>query len=128
MKRLLAIAALLLASSAAQAQYSFEYGGAPFGSIRTAERFRSGVYDNTGRRAKRSHNNQDSGTASSLRRRPKAIHRPRGAGRYAAAPATPAPANSPTTSSEPSTTTANNTPAIPLFRRHLRNRRVRAPV
>ncbi len=54
MKKLLAIAAFLLASSAAQAQYTFEYGGRTIhidpdrGTVSIP-----GVYDNTGRRAKR---------------------------------------------------------------------------
>jgi len=62
MKRLLAIAAFLLASSAAQAQYSFEYGGRTIridpdrGTVSIP-----GVYDNTGRKAKRPHSNQESG-------------------------------------------------------------------
>lgn len=61
MKRLLAIAAFLLASTAAQAQYSFDYGGRTIridpdrGTVSIP-----GVYDNTGRRTKRSHNDQDS--------------------------------------------------------------------
>ena len=61
MKKLLAIAALLLASTAAQAQYSFEYGGRTIridpdrGTVSIP-----GVYDNTGRKTKRSHNDQDS--------------------------------------------------------------------
>jgi hypothetical protein len=55
MKKLFAIAAFLLASSAAQAQYTFEYGGRTIridpdrGTVSIP-----GVYDNTGRRAKRS--------------------------------------------------------------------------
>ena len=63
MKRLLVIAALLLASSAAQAQYTFEYGGRTIhidpdrGTVSIP-----GVYDNTGRR-KRSHNDGDSDRA-----------------------------------------------------------------
>jgi uncharacterized protein (DUF2147 family) len=54
MKKLLAIAALLLASTAAHAQYSFEYGGRTIrvdpdrGTVSIP-----GVYDNSGRRAKR---------------------------------------------------------------------------
>jgi uncharacterized protein (DUF2147 family) len=54
MKKLLAIAALLLASTAAQAQYTFEYGGHTIridpdrGTVQIP-----GVYDNTGRKAKR---------------------------------------------------------------------------
>jgi len=57
MKKLLAIAALLLASTAAQAQYTFEYGGRTIrvdpdrGTVQIP-----GVYDNTGRKAKRSKN------------------------------------------------------------------------
>jgi len=61
MKKLFAIAALLLASTAAQAQYTFEYGGRTIrvdpdrGTVSIP-----GYYDNTGRRAKRSRNDQDS--------------------------------------------------------------------
>jgi uncharacterized protein (DUF2147 family) len=61
MKKLFAIAALLLASTAAQAQYTFEYGGRTIrvdpdrGTVSIP-----GVYDNSGRRAKRSRNDQDS--------------------------------------------------------------------
>ncbi len=60
MKRLFAIAAFLMASTAAQAQYTFEYGGKTIridpdrGSVSIP-----GVYDNTGRRGKRSRNDQD---------------------------------------------------------------------
>jgi uncharacterized protein (DUF2147 family) len=55
MKKCLAIAALLLASTAAQAQYTFDYGGRTItidpdrGTISIP-----GVYDNTGKKAKRS--------------------------------------------------------------------------
>src|SRR5258708_6244915 len=55
MKKLLAFAALLLASTAAQAQYTFEYGGRTIrvdpdrGTVSIP-----GVYDNSGRRVKRS--------------------------------------------------------------------------
>jgi uncharacterized protein (DUF2147 family) len=61
MKALFAIAAFLLASTAAQAQYTFEYGGRTIridpdrGTVSIP-----GVYDNSGRRSKRSHNDQDS--------------------------------------------------------------------
>jgi hypothetical protein len=61
MKRLLALAAFLLASSAAQAQYSFQYGGHTIridpdrGTVSIP-----GVYDNTGRKLKRAHTDQDS--------------------------------------------------------------------
>jgi uncharacterized protein (DUF2147 family) len=64
MKRLLALAAFLLASSAAQAQYTFEYGGRTIhidpdhGTVSIP-----GVYDNTPRKAKRSHNNTDQDSA-----------------------------------------------------------------
>jgi uncharacterized protein (DUF2147 family) len=55
MKKCLAIAVLLLASTAAQAQYTFEYGGRTItidpdrGTVSIP-----GVYDNTGKKAKRS--------------------------------------------------------------------------
>jgi uncharacterized protein (DUF2147 family) len=61
MKLLFAVAALLLASSAAQAQYTFEYGGRTIrvdpdrGTVSIP-----GVYDNTGKRSKRSRGDQDS--------------------------------------------------------------------
>ena len=57
MKKCLAIAALLLASTAAQAQYTFDYGGRTIrvdpdrGTVSIP-----GVYDNSGRKAKRSRN------------------------------------------------------------------------
>jgi hypothetical protein len=51
MKKLFAVAAFLLVSTAAQAQYSFEYGGRTIVSTRTVGRFRyQGVYDNSGPR------------------------------------------------------------------------------
>jgi uncharacterized protein (DUF2147 family) len=59
-KQLFAIAAFLLASTAAQAQYTFEYGGRTIridpdrGTVSIP-----GVYDNSGRRTKRSHPDQD---------------------------------------------------------------------
>ena len=61
MRKLFAIAALLLASSAAQAQYTFEYGGRTIridpdrGTVSIP-----GVYDNSGRRTKRARGDQDS--------------------------------------------------------------------
>src|SRR5437868_7149264 len=61
MRRLFAVAALLLASSAAQAQYTFEYGGRTIrvdpdrGTVSIP-----GVYDNTGRKAKKARGDQDS--------------------------------------------------------------------
>jgi uncharacterized protein (DUF2147 family) len=61
MKKLFAIAAFLLVSTTAQAQYSFEYGGRTIridpdrGTVSIP-----GVYDNTGRKSKRTHGDQDS--------------------------------------------------------------------
>src|SRR5882724_2089514 len=60
MKRLLAIAALLLASSTAQAQYQFEYGGRTIridpdrGTVSIP-----GVYDNSAKKAKRAKGDSD---------------------------------------------------------------------
>src|SRR5260370_20415544 len=57
MKKLLAIAALLLASTTAQPQYTFDYGGRTIridpdrGTVQIP-----GVYDNTAPKAKRSRN------------------------------------------------------------------------
>src|ERR1700704_7073748 len=61
MRKLFAVAAFLLASTAAQAQYTFEYGGhivridPDRGTVSIP-----GVYDNTGRRPKRARGDQDS--------------------------------------------------------------------
>jgi hypothetical protein len=60
MKGLFAFAVILLASSAAQAQYTFDYGGRTIridpdrGTVSIP-----GVYDNSGPRSRRSHNDQD---------------------------------------------------------------------
>ncbi len=60
MRTLLAVAAFLLASTAAQAQYTFDYGGRTIiidpdrGTVSIP-----GVYDNTGKKAKRSRDEQD---------------------------------------------------------------------
>jgi hypothetical protein len=120
MKRLLAIAAFLLASSAAQAQYKFEYGGHTItidpdrGTVSIP-----GVYDNTGtpRKAKRPQGNQESGRSKQqvpqeAKSDPQASpsQAPPDATAAPAAAAAPAPANTATTSPEPSTTTATNTP------------------
>jgi uncharacterized protein (DUF2147 family) len=108
MKKLLAIAAFVLASTAAQAQYTFEYGGRTIridpdrGTVSIP-----GVYDNSGRRAKRSRTDQGSDRA---RKQPpeQAKARPQ---MPATGPAqteqAPAPANS---SPDPSTATANVAP------------------
>jgi len=129
MKRLLAIAAFLLASSTAQAQYSFEYGGHTIridpdrGTISIP-----GVYDNTGsaRRAKRPHGHQESGRSKQApqgikqdakqdgKSDPQVSPLPAPADTAAAPPAAaaPPPENTETTSPEPSTTTTNNAPAV----------------
>jgi Uncharacterized protein conserved in bacteria (DUF2147) len=114
MKKLLAIAAFLLASTAAQAQYSFEYGGRTIridpdrGTVSIP-----GVYDNSGRRSKRARGDQDSDKSRKQQTTPQdAKVEPQ---TPAPAPATadqtppPAPANQPPP--EPATTTANNAPA-----------------
>jgi uncharacterized protein (DUF2147 family) len=111
MRKLFAVAALLLASTAAQAQYTFEYGGRTIrvdpdrGTVSIP-----GVYDNSGRRAKRPRDDQD-------------YDRPRKQAPQQAKvdPQAPAPAPAPTeqapapdpaaTSPEPSSTTANVAPA-----------------
>src|SRR5271168_5069510 len=110
MKKLLAIAAFVLVSTAAQAQYSFEYGGRTIridpdrGTVSIP-----GVYDNSGRRAKRSHTDQDSDrqrkqTPEQAKVDPQAP----AAAEPAPAEQAPAPANA---SPEPSAATANVLPA-----------------
>ncbi|MDP1864845.1 MAG: DUF2147 domain-containing protein [Bradyrhizobium sp.] len=106
MKTLFAIAALLLASTAAQAQYTFDYGGRTItidpdrGTVSIP-----GVYDNTGKKAKR---DQDSDrprkqTPQQAKIDPQAP---------AAAPALPQQAPAPaTTAVEPSAVPAAVTPA-----------------
>ena len=110
MKKLFGVAALLLASTAAQAQYSFEYGGRTIridpdrGTVSIP-----GVYDNSGPRTKRSHSNQDSD-------RPRKQQAPEQTKTDPPAPAAspapaekvPAPAD---TSPEPSTATSGVAPA-----------------
>jgi uncharacterized protein (DUF2147 family) len=113
MKKLFAIAAFLLASSAAQAQYTFDYGGRTIridpdrGTVSIP-----GVYDNTGRRTKRSRNDQDSDRQrkQATPEQAKIDPQPPAAAGPAPAPAaqTPAPA---TALPEPSTTTANVAPS-----------------
>jgi uncharacterized protein (DUF2147 family) len=109
MKRLFAIGALLLASTAAQAQYTFEYGGRTIridpdrGTVSIP-----GVYDNTGRRTKRSRNDQDSDRPRKNAPQQAKVDPQAPA---AAAPAqtdqAPAPVNG---SPDPSSTTANLAP------------------
>jgi uncharacterized protein (DUF2147 family) len=110
MRTLFAIAAFLLASTAAQAQYTFEYGGRTIridpdrGTVSIP-----GVYDNTGPKSKRARGDQDSD-------HPRKQTTPKEANIDPQTPATapaqseqaPAPANAAT---EPSTATANIAPA-----------------
>jgi uncharacterized protein (DUF2147 family) len=108
MKRLFALAAFLLASTAAQAQYTFDYGGRTIridpdrGTVSIP-----GVYDNTGRR-KRAHSDRDNDRSRK--------QTPEQAKVDPQAPVQPDPAPSTTaaplnTTPEPSSTTANVTPA-----------------
>jgi uncharacterized protein (DUF2147 family) len=105
MKKLLAIAAFLLASTAAQAQYTFEYGGRTIridpdrGTVSIP-----GVYDNS-RKSKRSRSDQDS-----QRKTPQQAKVDPQAPAADAAPAEQAPAPA-SNSPEPSTATANVAPA-----------------
>jgi hypothetical protein len=118
MKRLLAVAAFLLASSAAQAQYSFEYGGRTIridpdrGTVSIP-----GVYDNTGRKSKRARSDQDGArkqqqqAPQEAKVDPQAQPQPQQPPADAAAtPAAPPPASA-NASPEPSASTANNAPA-----------------
>jgi len=112
MMKLLAIAAFMLASTAAQAQYTFQYGGRTIridpdrGTVSIP-----GVYDNTGHKSKRTRTDQD---RDKSRKQPA----PQEANTQTPAPAPataeqapppPAAANPPPP--EPATTTANNAPA-----------------
>jgi uncharacterized protein (DUF2147 family) len=122
MKKCLAVAALLLASTAAQAQYTFEYGGRTIridpdrGTVSIP-----GVYDNTGRPSKRSKNEDSDHQRKQTPQRAKSDPQPAPAmtapapapaEQTTAAPAAPAPAPAPVaTMTEPSTTTAAVAPA-----------------
>jgi uncharacterized protein (DUF2147 family) len=127
MRKLLAIAALLFASTAAQAQYTFEYGGRTIrvdpdrGTVSIP-----GVYDNSGRKAKRSRNEdsdrsrkQSPQQAKTDPQQPAPDAAPaatppapsdQAAAPAAAAPVPAAPAPAAATTVEPSTTTAAATP------------------
>ncbi len=109
-KKLFAVAAFLLASTAAQAQYSFEYGGRTIridpdrGTVSIP-----GVYDNSGPRTKRSRSDRDSD-------RPRKQQAPEQAKTDPPTPAaSPAPAENAAapadTSPEPSAATAGVAPA-----------------
>jgi uncharacterized protein (DUF2147 family) len=113
MKKLLAIAAFVLASTAAQAQYSFEYGGRTIridpdrGTVSIP-----GVYDNTGRRSKRARGDQDSDKSRKQTPQDAKVdpQTPSPAPATAdQAPPPPAAATPPLP--EPATATANNAPA-----------------
>jgi uncharacterized protein (DUF2147 family) len=109
MKKVLAIAAFLLASTAAQAQYTFEYGGRTIridpdrGTVSIP-----GVYDNSGRRTKRSHSDQDSSRQRKQAPQQAKIDPQAPAAEPAPTEQAPAPANA---SPESSTPTANVAPA-----------------
>jgi uncharacterized protein (DUF2147 family) len=110
MKKLFAIAAFLLASTAAQAQYTFEYGGRTIrvdpdrGTVSIP-----GYYDNTGRRAKRSRNDQDSDRPRKNAPQQAKVDPQAPAAAPAQADQTPAPAI--TRPTEPSSTTATLAPS-----------------
>jgi uncharacterized protein (DUF2147 family) len=113
MKKLFAVAAFLLASTAAQAQYTFEYGGRTIridpdrGTISIP-----GVYDNTGRRNKRSRNDQDSDR--SRRQTPEQAKVDTQAPDTAPAATEPAPATV-KPAPEPPTTTARAAPSSDII-------------
>jgi uncharacterized protein (DUF2147 family) len=110
MRKLFAVAAFLLASTAAQAQYTFEYGGRTIridpdrGTVSIP-----GVYDNTGRRTKRSHNDQDSDRPR--KQTPQQAKTDPQAPEAAPAQTEPAPAVA-NTSPEPSNATATATARV----------------
>ena len=123
MKKCLAIAALLLASTAAQAQYTIEYGGRTIridpdrGTVSIP-----GVYDNTGRPSKRSktedNDRSSKQTPQQAKTDPKTDPQTASAAapapapaEQAAAPATPAPPPAPAATAQPSATTAAVAPA-----------------
>ncbi len=108
MTRLLALAAFLLASTAAQAQYTFEYGGRTIhidpdrGTVSIP-----GVYDNTGRKSKRARSTDQ----DSAHKQPQA---PQEAKVQPQAPAAPAPAEAVTPPQAPDPVApAANPPAPP---------------
>jgi Uncharacterized protein conserved in bacteria (DUF2147) len=109
MRRLFAIVAFMLASTAAHAQYTFDYGGRTIridpdrGTVSIP-----GVYDNSGRRTKRSRNDQNSNRSNKQAPEQAKIDPRTPAAAPAPAEQSPTPAN---TSPEPSTATANVAPA-----------------
>jgi uncharacterized protein (DUF2147 family) len=111
MKKLLAIAAFLLASTAAQAQYSFDYGGRTIridpdrGTVSIP-----GVYDNSGKRSKRSRDQDVDRSHKPAPDQAKVDPGPAPAPAPVEQQASPAPAPA-TTSSEPATTTTSAAPS-----------------
>jgi uncharacterized protein (DUF2147 family) len=109
MRKLFALAALLLVSTAAQAQYTFEYGGRTIridpdrGTVSIP-----GVYDNSGQRTKRSRIDQDSDRSRKQTPDQAKIDSQTPAASPAPAAQAPVPAN---TLPEPSTAAAKVTPA-----------------
>src|SRR5580700_9372220 len=107
MRRLFAIVAFMLASTAAHAQYTFDYGGRTIridpdrGTVSIP-----GVYDNSGRRPKRPRDDQDSNRLS--KQSPDQAKIDPQAPAPAPAEPIPAPAN---TAPAPSSATANVAPA-----------------
>src|SRR5271155_1607663 len=113
MRKLIAIAAFLLASTAAQAQYTFDYGGRTIridpdrGTVSIP-----GVYDNSGRRSKRSHGDQDSDRSRKSAPEQAKIDPQTPAPAAAPAPPRAAPAPAPANAApEPSTATATVAPS-----------------
>jgi len=123
MRTLFVIAAFLLASTAAQAQYTFDYGGRTItidpdrGTVSIP-----GVYDNTGKKAKRSRDDQDSDrprkqAPQQAKNDPQAPAAAPAPGQQAPAPATtaiepsPAPAAAPATAAVAPAATATQPPA-----------------
>jgi hypothetical protein len=111
MKKLLAIAAFVLVSTAAQAQYSFEYGGRTIridpdrGTVSIP-----GVYDNSGRRSKRARD-QDSDKSRKTPQDAKADPQPASPAPAPVDQSAPPPAAANPPPPEPATATANNAPA-----------------
>jgi len=109
MRELFAVAAFLLASTAAQAQYTFEYGGRTIridpdrGTVSIP-----GVYDNSGRKAKRSRDDQDSDRPRKQPPQQAKVDPQAPAPGPAQTEQAPAPAATPP---EPSSATANVAPA-----------------
>jgi uncharacterized protein (DUF2147 family) len=122
MKKLLAIAALLLASTAAQAQYTFEYGGHTIridpdrGTVQIP-----GVYDNTGQgKAKKAKSDAKAAPKADSKTDQARIDAQQPASPPAAAPPSAEPAHAPAAASPapppappaaPAPTTATTTPA-----------------